>query len=67
MPEKQPVQLQYEPRPPQQRGWKEIVWKFLARLSRPMPMGMYFVIMFGLSVIASVIAAIIMAIVNAFR
>jgi hypothetical protein len=41
--------------------------RFLSRLSKPMPLAMYYLIMFVLSIVAVVLAVIIRMIVSAFN
>ena len=61
-----PTPLDYAPhREP--RGLKYWVSRFLVRLSKPMPLGMLYVIMFALSLVATILAVIITVIVRAFR
>jgi hypothetical protein len=65
MPDK-PAPLDYAP-PRPRRGLKYWLSRFLSRLSKPMPLGMYYLIMFALSLVATILAVIIAAIVRAFR
>jgi hypothetical protein len=68
MGDQQRVPLQYEPQVPPSRGWLRSAWSaFFARLSRPMPMGWYFVIMIVLSIVGTFIAVFIVAIMRMFR
>ncbi len=41
--------------------------RFISRLSKPMPLGMLYLIMFVLGIVATVLAIAIFAIVDAFR
>jgi hypothetical protein len=65
-PEPQPAPLEYAPQPgrPRRRRWLS---RFLTRLSSPMPLGMYYVIMFVLGIIALILALVVRVIVDAFR
>jgi hypothetical protein len=65
-PSERPVPLEYAPHQ-ERRGWKYWMARFLSRLSKPMPLAMYYVIMFALSMIAFVLAVIIRVIVSAFQ
>jgi hypothetical protein len=64
--EKPPVNLEYAPSP-EQRGLRYWAVRFLSRLSRPMPLGMYYLIMLALGIIATILAIVITAIVHAFH
>ena len=66
VPAKQPLPLQYAPARAR-RGLKFWASRFLARLGKPMPLGMYFVIMFVLSAVATLLAVILAAVVRAVR
>ena len=57
--------LEYAPRR-QSRGIKYWTARFLARLSKPMPLAYYYLIMFVLSAIAFALAVLIRVIVSAF-
>lgn len=59
-----PLPLEYAPHP-ERRGWKCWVSRFLSRLSMPMPLAMFYVIMFVFSVVALVLAVMIRVIVSA--
>jgi hypothetical protein len=63
---KKPAPLEYEPHR-ERRGLKYWMSRFLSRLSKPMPLAMYYLIMFVLSIVAVVLAVIIRAIVSAFH
>jgi hypothetical protein len=58
--------LEYAPRR-EPRGWKFRAARFLARLSKPMPLGMYYLITFVLSMIAAILAVLIRLIVRALE
>lgn len=60
-----PPPLEYAP-VRESRGVRYWMARFLARLSKPMPLAMYYLIMFVLSVIALILAVIIRVIVRAF-
>ena len=60
-----PMPLEYAPRQ-ERRGWKSWGARFLARLNKPMPLGMYYAITFALFVIALMLALVIKVIVRAF-
>ena len=64
-PEK-PAPLDYEPHR-ERRGLKYWMSRFLSRLNKPMPLAMYYLIMFVLSIVALVLAVIIRLIVSAFH
>ena len=64
-PEK-PAPLEYEPLR-ERRGLKHWMSRFLSRLSKPMPLAMYYLIMFVLSIVALLLAVIIRLIVSAFH
>jgi len=59
-------QLEYEPAR-SARDWKGWASRFLARLSTPMPLAMYYLITFVLSIVALILALGIHAIVRLFR
>jgi hypothetical protein len=61
-----PATLEYAPARERPR-LKDRVGRFLARLSQPMPLAMYYVIAFALSLVALVLAVIIRIIVLALR
>jgi hypothetical protein len=63
-PNEPPTPLEYAPRQ-QARGLRFWTARFLARLSQPMPVHMYYVITFVLGVIALILAVIIRIIVVA--
>jgi len=68
MSDQPPTPLHYESPPPPTRGWFRSAWAaFFARLSRPMPMGWYFVIMVVLSIVGTFIAAFIVAVMRLFQ
>ena len=63
--ERQPTPLEYAPHR-ESRGGRYWTARFLARLSRPMPLAMYYLITFVLGVVALILAVIIRLIVSAF-
>lgn len=61
-----PAAVEYAPAR-QRPTFKDRAGRFLARLSQPMPLAMYYVIAFALSLVALVLAVIIRIIVLALR
>jgi len=61
-----PIPLDYVP-VRERRGFGAWLSTRLTRLSRPMPLGTYYLIMFVLSIIGTIIAVIIALIMQAFR
>ncbi len=60
------IPLDYAPQP-ERRGLKYWSCRFVARLSKPMPLAMYYAIMFALSIVATLLAIIIRVIVKTFE
>jgi hypothetical protein len=65
-PEKPPAPLGYATPPHRERGpgWAA---RFIARLSKPMPLGTLYLIMFALSTIATILVIVVLAIKGALR
>jgi hypothetical protein len=63
--DERPTPLEYAPRR-EARGFRVWFSRFLARLSKPMPLGMYYLITFVLSIIALILVLIFRAIVSMF-
>jgi len=59
--------IEYAPTPKKGRSIRDSFWRFFYRLNKPMPLGMYWLIMLVLSVVMTVVALIAVLIAHAIH